>query len=436
MKILRTRDCDLPGVLKLIRRETGLFDEQVSSVVQGIAADVAARGDEALYHHTRRLDGYEIDAASMEATPEELAAAAGEVAPADEEIIRSAAGRIEAYHRKQLASLGDKDWHYQEGQGIRLGQLVRPLSRVGVYAPGGQAAYPSSVLMAAIPARIAGVNEIFLVSPLRQGRLNPFVALAAGICGVDRVFKVGGAQAIAALAYGTEHIPRVDKIVGPGNAYVAAAKKHVFGLVDIDMIAGPSEILIIADHKADPGFIAADLIGQAEHDELACAILVTDDDNLAGAVQAEIASQLSSLPRRDIARRALEEHGAIVITGDVDEAIELANFYGPEHLELMLASPEKWIKKVRNAGCVFLGASTPETVGDYIAGSNHILPTGGTARFSSPLGVYDFIKRISVVSFAPEDLATFGPLAAGFARLEGLDGHARAVALRLERKKS
>lgn len=436
MKIIRTVDLGIPGIMKLIRRETGLFDEHISVVVQGIAADVMARGDEALFHHTRRLDGYEIDAASMEATPEELAAAAGEVAPADEEILRFAAGRIEAYHKQQLASLGDRDWHYQEGQGIRLGQLARPLSRVGVYAPGGRAAYPSSVLMAAIPARIAGVDEIFLASPLRQGRLNPYVALAARICGIDRVFKIGGAQAIAALAYGTASIPRVDKIVGPGNAYVAAAKKHVFGQVDIDMIAGPSEILIIADHEADPVLIAADLLGQAEHDELACAILVTDDDRLAISVQAEIASQLSRLPRRDIARRALAGQGAIVITGDIDEAIELANHYGPEHLELMLAGPEMWLEKVRHAGCVFLGASTPETVGDYIAGSNHILPTAGTARFSSPLGVYDFIKRISVVSFSPEDLATLGLLAAGFARLEGLDGHARAVALRLERKKS
>ncbi len=433
MRIFYVSELGAQGIVKLLRRAAEHVEDHIALTVGEIVADVMAGGDEALCRHTLLHDGCELDPSTIEATAGELASAAAEVSPADTEILAIAARRIEKYHQKQLLALRNEDWHYHEGEGIRLGQLIRPLKRVGLYAPGGRAAYPSSVLMAAIPARVAGVSEVFLVSPLRGGRLNPLVALAARISGINRVFKIGGAQAVAALAYGTETIPPVDKIVGPGNAYVTAAKKRVYGQVAIDMIAGPSEILIIADRNSDPALVAADLLGQAEHDEMACAILVTPDASLAARVKEEIDIQISGLPRHDIARRALEDHGAIVISQNIDEAFELANLYGPEHLEIMLPQPEAWLKKVENAGCVFLGESTPETIGDYMAGSNHILPTGGTARFSSPLGVYDFIKRTSVVCFSPEDLAAFGTAAARFARLEGLDGHARSINLRVER---
>ncbi len=434
MRVFLTADLDLRGIVKLLRREAVQLEDHISNTAREIVAAVLAEGDDALCRYTLLHDGYPIDTAAIEATALELAAAAAEVTPVDAEILEQAARRIDEYHQQQLRALGNEDWHYQEGEGIKLGQLARPLKRVGIYAPGGRAVYPSSVLMAAIPARVAGVSEIFLVSPLRNGRLNPLVALAARISGINRVFKIGGAQAIAALAYGTETIPPVDKIVGPGNAYVAAAKKQVFGQVAIDMIAGPSEILIIADRKSDAALVAADMIAQAEHDEMACAILVTDDTSLAARVEDEIARQLIDLPRGDIARRALKDHGAVIISRDIAEAFELANLYGPEHLEIMLPQPESWLKNVTNAGCVFLGESTPETLGDYMAGSNHILPTGGTARFSSPLGVYDFIKRTSLVYFSPENLAALGAAAARFARLEGLDGHARSINLRIKRK--
>ncbi len=318
---------------------------------------------------------------------------------------------------------------------MEIGQRVLPLEKVGIYAPGGLAVYPSTVLMAAIPAKIAGVKEILLVSPVKGGALNPLIAAAARLSGVTRIFKIGGAQAIAALAYGTESVPRVDKIVGPGNVYVATAKRMVYGHVAIDMIAGPSEILIIADGSADPAFIAADMIAQAEHDELASAVLLTPDKKLARRVVSAVDEQLAELPKRTVAGRSLEAYGAIMLTQDLDEAVTLANRFAPEHLELMVENPQALLAGVRHAGAVFLGGFTPEALGDYLAGPNHILPTGGTARFSSPLGVYDFIKRTSVLSFSAAALNRYRAQAEHFARIEGLDGHARSLAVRRKIKK-
>ena len=314
--------------------------------------------------------------------------------------------------------------------GVEMGQIVLPLSRVGIYAPGGKASYPSTLLMAAIPARIAGVEEIIAVSPSKDGQINPLMAAAAHISGVQRIFKIGGAQAIAALAYGTKTIPQVDKIVGPGNAYVAAAKKLVFGQVDIDMIAGPSEVVIIADKTANASFAAADMLAQAEHDEMAAAVLLTSLPDLAEEVSQEIDRQLKTLSRKKIMENSLAKYGAIIITADIAQAVELANIFAPEHLELMVENPEEILKQVRNAGSVFLGSYTPEALGDYIAGTNHILPTQGTARFSSPLGVYDFYKRMSVLSFSREALKKMNGQTADFARMEGLDAHANSVLIR------
>jgi histidinol dehydrogenase len=340
--------------------------------------------------------------------------------------------RIERFHLKQRVL----DWMYSDEEGIELGQRIIPLERVGIYTPGGLAFYPSTVIMAAVPARIAGVEEILLVTPSKGGEVNPLIAAAAKLSGVQRIFKIGGAQAIAALAYGTESIPKVDKIVGPGNAYVAAAKKMVYGQVAIDMIAGPSEVLIIADTTAEASFVAADLLAQAEHDEMASAILLTPDETLAKKVAFEVDLQLNNLQKKSIAMRALEDFGAVFVTKDIDEAIAIANRFAPEHLELMVKNPPEMLPKIKHAGAVFLGHNTPETLGDYIAGPNHILPTGGTARFSSPLGVYDFVKRSNVLSFSRLSLQKYGKQAARFAEMEGLDAHGKSVAIRMARKKS
>jgi histidinol dehydrogenase len=342
--------------------------------------------------------------------------------------LRLAAGRIRDFHRRQRQG----SWSYRDPSGTRLGQQVRALERVGVYVPGGTAAYPSSVLMNVIPAKVAGVGEVIGVTP--PGRADAAVLAAAHLAGIDRLFRVGGAQAIAALAYGTRSIPRVDKICGPGNAFVATAKRMVFGTVDIDMIAGPSEVLIVADGRASAAHLAADLLSQAEHDPLAAAILVTPSAALVRAVQAELAVQLAALPRRTIAARALRRHGTAFVTADLAGAIAVANRVAPEHLELAVTRPERWLPEVRHAGAIFLGADAPEPFGDYLAGPNHVLPTGGSARFSSPLGVYDFIKRSSVIAASPRALRRLGPAVVRLARLEGLEAHARAVALRLDRR--
>jgi len=431
MKIARTTDSDFEALYSRITRRGRVFDEDLWIRVKKIVEDVARRGDEALFDYTQQLDGYALTAESVVVSETELEDAASRVEASDLAIMRTAAARIEAFHRHQIAG----DWTMSNEPGVTLGQRIVPLERVGIYAPGGLASYPSTVLMAAVPARIAGVRELILVNPSKGGSIHPLIAAAAKLCGIRRIFKIGGAQAVAALAYGTDTIPRVDKIVGPGNAYVAAAKKMVFGQVSIDMIAGPSEILVIADSTAQPALVAADLLSQAEHDEMASAILLTPDEALARAVSVELERQLVQLPRRAIAERSIEAFGAILVTENLDEAVTVANRFAPEHLELMVEEPWNLLEGIKHAGAVFLGPYTPEAVGDYIAGPNHVLPTGGTARFSSALGVYDFVKRISILSFSREMLEEYGPQAARFAHLEGLDAHGNSISLRLTGKK-
>jgi histidinol dehydrogenase len=426
MKIIKANAAEFKDFFRELRQRGGAYSPKLLSDVTEIVRDVAARGDEALFQYTAKFDQYELTAATVEVTPTEKKDALSLVRPEDLEVIKSAARRIEKYHLNQIV----EGWSATAEEGIELGQRVLSLRRVGIYAPGGKAFYPSTLLMAAIPARIAGVEEIILVSPARDGKLNPLIAAAAEISGVKRIFKVGGAQAIAALAYGTETIPQVDKIVGPGNAYVAAAKKLVFGQVDIDMIAGPSEIIVIADKTARASFVAADMLAQAEHDEMAASVLLTPSESLAREVSQEIDQQLRTLSRKPIMENSLAKYGAIIITVSVDEALDLSNLFAPEHLELMVENPAGILDKVRNAGSVFLGSFTPEALGDYLAGSNHILPTEGTARFSSPLGVYDFYKRMNVISFSREALKKLGGQTSRFAQMEGLDAHANSVLVR------
>lgn len=429
MKIIRSQSEAFEAELRRLLKRGEPTDETVLSSVEQIVKDVALRGDEALFEYTRRFDDSALDAGTVQVRPEEIEDARAAVDPADLNTLMLAADRIERFHRMQKV----ESWSTIDETGAELGQIVRPLQRVGVYAPGGLAPYPSTVLMAAIPARIAGVREIVLATPAKKGIVNPLIMAAAKIAGIDRIFRVGGAQAIAALAYGTESVPAVDKIVGPGNIYVAAAKRLVFGAVGIDMIAGPSEILIIADGSASPELVAADLLSQAEHDEQASSIVLTPDETLAAAVVAEVTSQLKELSRKSIAAVSLERYGRVIVTADLDEAMAIANRFAPEHLELMVAEPRELLKAVENASAVFLGHNTPEAIGDYIAGPNHILPTAGTARFSSPLGVYDFVKRTSLVSLTHRSLKEIGDAAVRFASLEGLDAHALSVKRRLKR---
>jgi histidinol dehydrogenase len=431
MKIIFTGEKIFEETLQRITRRGSGFEEAIWTTVQAIVKDVALRGDAALLDYTEKFDQHKLPAGGMEVSGQEISQAASQVDRTDMDILALAASRIETFHRKQEI-IG---WTAGDEHGIELGQRVSPLDRIGIYAPGGLAVYPSTVLMAAIPAKIAGVGEIILVSPAKQGFFNPLVAAAAQLSGVTRIFKIGGAQAIAALAYGTASVPRVDKIVGPGNAYVTAAKKMVQGIVAIDMIAGPSEVLIIADKTADASFVAADLIAQAEHDEMASAILLTPDETFARQVIQEVHAQLALLPKKSIAARALEAFGAVIVVRDLDEAVAIANRFAPEHLELIVDEPKQLLDRIRHAGAIFLGAYTPEAIGDYMAGPNHILPTGGTARFSSPLGVYDFVKRTSIVSFSAAALGAYGRQAARFAGMEGLEGHGRSISIRLSRKK-
>jgi histidinol dehydrogenase len=431
MRITRTSEKGFEREFKRIVNRGKSFDPAVEKKVSAILQDVEKRGDRALFEYTKRFDGVALTAKTVEVSPLEIREALCSVSKQETAVLKLAAKRIESYHKRQrLAS-----WSYRE-VGVELGQKIVPLTRVGIYAPGGLASYPSTVLMAAIPARIAGVREVIMTSPVGRAGLNPVLVAAAQIAGVDRIFKVGGAQAVAAMAYGTESVPAVDKIVGPGNAWVATAKKLVFGRTGIDMIAGPSEILIIADETADPAVAAADLLSQAEHDELASSILLTPDEDLAKQVSAEVTAQLKRLSRESIAVKAIRDYGLVVVTQDLAEAVEVANRFAPEHLELLVKDPKKLLAGIRNAGAVFLGHYTPEALGDYLAGPNHILPTGGTARFSSPLGVYDFVKRISVLSFDAKALAKYGKPAAEFAALEGLDAHGKSILARLKAKKS
>jgi len=431
MRLIGTDDKGFAAFFQELTSRGGGSDPALALTVEKIIAEVARRGDAALFEYTAAFDHYHVTADTVRIKPEEIKAAAALVPPADREVLEMAAARVEKFHRRQIPA----DWLDAEEEGIRLGQRLTPLERVGIYVPGGLAAYPSTVLMAAIPARIAGVEEIVAVTPLRQGSLHPLVALALELGGVSRVFQIGGAQAIAALACGTASVPRVDKIVGPGNAYVAKAKQLVFGRVDIDMIAGPSEVLVICDRTAPVAYVAADLLAQAEHDELASAVVLTPDSDLARRIVAAVSSQLAALPRADIARRSLQSYGAAVITRDMEEAVQLANRFAPEHLELIVADPEALMPRLRHAGAIFVGPYTPEVLGDYLAGPNHILPTGGTARFSSPLGVYDFVKRTSILSFDGAAFQRYGRQTERFAALEGLAAHSRAAAMRCDDSK-
>jgi histidinol dehydrogenase len=431
MKIIFTSEKIFEETLQRITQRGRVFEEAIWTAVKTIVNDVALKGNAALFEYAQKFDQCDLRTDGIEVSGRELDQAISKVTPKDMDILALAAGRIEAFHRKQEVT----SWISSDENGIELGQRVLPLERIGIYAPGGLAVYPSTVLMAAIPAKIAGVAEIILVSPTKQGGLNPLIAAAAKLSGVTRIFKIGGAQAIAALAYGTESVPKVDKIVGPGNAYVTAAKKMVYGIVAIDMIAGPSEVLIIADGTADASFAAADLIAQAEHDEMASAILLTPDEKFARQVISEVNAQLVLLPKKSIAVSALESFGAVIVTKDFDEAVTIANRFAPEHLELLVDQPKQLLDRIRHAGAAFLGNFTPEAIGDYMAGPNHILPTGGTARFSSPLGVYDFVKRTSIVSFSEAALDTYGRQAARFAGMEGLEGHGHSISIRLSGKK-
>lgn len=426
MKILQTDAPEFIDFFSQLRQRGSAFEPELLTTVADIIRDVTLRGDEAVFEYTAKFDGHVLTADTIEAGDEEKKEALERVSPQDMDVLQLAASRIEKYHRHQTA----RDWSMTDEDGARMGQRLLPLARVGIYAPGGKAFYPSTLLMAAIPARIAGVKEVVLVTPCRDGKIVPLIAAAASVSGVDRIFKIGGAQAVAALAYGTACMPRVDKIVGPGNAYVSAAKKLVFGQVAIDMIAGPSEVLIIADDTARPAFAAADMLAQAEHDEKAAAVLMTPSADMARRVADEIQKQIRDLPKKQIIEKSLARYGAIIVTSGIDQAVELSNLFAPEHLELMVENPESVLEGVINAGSVFLGSYTPEALGDYIAGTNHILPTEGTARFSSPLGVYDFYKRMSVLSFPQTAFNGLSAQAEHFARIEGLDAHANSVRVR------
>ena len=399
----------------------------VAGIVADIIADVRARGDAALFDYCERFDRVKLDA--LEVSQEEIDEAFSTVEPEFLRVLETAAANIRAFHEKQVR----QGFIMTERPGVVMGQRVIPLDKVGLYVPGGTAAYPSTVLMDAIPAKIAGCGEIVITTPPgRDGNVNPAILAAAKVAGVDRVFKVGGAQAVAALAWGTETVPCVDKIVGPGNAFVAEAKKQVFGRVGIDMIAGPSEILIVADGRSDPRQVAADLLSQAEHDRLASAVLITDSMPLAEAVQAEVERQVQRLPRREIASVSIDDNGKIIVTGSIEEAVDLSNALAPEHLELCLDNPFDYLDRVRHAGSVFMGRSCPEALGDYLAGPNHTLPTGGTARFYSPLSVDDFVKKSQYTYFTRDALGGVKDSVALFAEKEGLSGHARSVLTRFE----
>ena len=427
IRFLKFTDPDFADLFSAIAGRGETASAEVEQTVRAIIDAVRSRGDQALFEYTARFDHVELTSENCQVSASEIEAALAQVEPTTLEQLQLAAERIAGYHRKQK----QETWLSTDEQDVLVGQMVTPLDRVGIYVPGGKAAYPSSVLMNAIPAKVAGVGEVVMVVPAPRGELNPHVLAAASIAGVDRIFKVGGAQAVAALAFGTQTIPRVDKITGPGNIYVATAKQLVFGRVDIDMIAGPSEILVINDGSGNPAHIAADLLSQAEHDELASAVLITTSEQFGRQVEQEIETQLAGLKRADIARRAIDDFSAIILARDLEEAAAFSNHIAPEHLELAVADPFGLLPKIRHAGAIFLGHHTPEAAGDYLAGPNHTLPTGGTARFFSPLGLDDFVKKSSIVSFSAAGLQRLGPAITAIAELEGLQAHARSVAIRL-----
>jgi histidinol dehydrogenase len=442
LRVLDSAAAGFDAELSALLAYSAETDRAIEASVEAILADVRARGDAAVLDCTRRFDA--IDARSMaelEVAPAELVSALAALPSTQRRALDDAAGRIRDFHARQLDACG-RSWSHRDGDGSLLGQKVTPIERVGIYVPGGKAAYPSRVLMNAIPAKVAGVGEIVMVAPMPArsdgisngagGERNALVLAAAAIAGVDRLFTIGGAQAIGALAYGTATIPAVHKITGPGNAYVASAKRRVFGTVGIDMIAGPSEILVLADGTTPAEWVAMDLFSQAEHDALAQSILLSPDAAYLERVRAAIERLLPAQPRRDIIRASLEGRGALVLTRSMEEACAISNRIAPEHLEVSAREPQRWEPLLKHAGAIFLGAFTSESLGDYCAGPNHVLPTAGTARFSSPLGVYDFQKRTSLIEVSERSAATLGPIAAVLARGEGLEAHARAAELRLE----
>jgi histidinol dehydrogenase len=426
---LSTQDKSFCADLKALLAFETAQDDSVDAVVANILKDVKARGDTAVLEYTNRFDKANAkNLAELEISKTELQAALNGLPANQREALQAAADRVKSYHEKQLM----QSWNYTEADGTLLGQQVTALDRVGLYVPGGKAAYPSSVLMNAIPAKVAGVQELIMVVPTPNGEKNALVLAAAAIAGVDRVFCIGGAQAVGALAYGTQTIPQVDKITGPGNAYVAAAKRRVFGVVGIDMVAGPSEILVICDGKTNADWIAMDLFSQAEHDELAQAILLTPDAAFLDAVAASMQKLLETLPRKAIVNASITNRGALILTKDLDEAVEIGNYIAPEHLELSVENPLEMSKKIKHAGAIFMGRDSCEALGDYCAGPNHVLPTSRTARFSSPLGVYDFQKRSSLIMVSSEGAQKLGKIASTLANGEGLLAHAKSAEYRLK----
>ncbi len=425
-----TRDRDFEQRLTRLVAFEAAQDDRIETAVAAILADVRQRGDAAVLEYTRRFDA--LDARSMaelQVEPAALAAARDSLPESQRRALETAASRIRVYHEKQRVD----SWSYTEADGTTLGQRVSALERIGIYVPGGKAAYPSTVLMNAIPAKVAGVEEILMVVPTPRGERSALVLAAAHIAGVDRVFTIGGAQAVGALAFGTETVPQVDKIVGPGNAYVAAAKRRVFGTVGIDMLAGPSEVLIICDASTDPDWVAVDLFAQAEHDEMAQAILLCPDARFIDRVSASIDRLISEMPRRDVISASLSARGALIEVRDLEEACDIANRIAPEHLELSVEDPRRWLERIRHAGAIFLGRFASEALGDYCAGPNHVLPTARTARFSSALGVYDFQKRTSLIEISAAGARTLGKIAAELALGEGLAAHAMSAQIRLHR---
>jgi histidinol dehydrogenase len=426
---LDTRSGDFAATFRAFlatKRETSA---DVETAVRAIVADIAARGDAALKDYTRKFDSLDLDRMDLRVSAAEIAAALTACSREALDALKLARDRIEAYHRRQLP----KDDYFTDSLGVELGSRWTAIEAVGLYVPGGTAAYPSSVLMNAVPAKVAGVPRIVMVVPAPRSELSPLVLAAAKLAGIDEIFRVGGAQAIAALAYGTESIAPVAKVVGPGNAYVAAAKRLVFGKVGIDMIAGPSEVLIVADKTGNPDWIAADLLAQAEHDASAQAILITDDAKLAEETERAVSSQLARLPRGKVAAASWQDFGAVIIVRELGEALPLIDAIAPEHLEIAVADADQLAGRVRNAGAIFIGAHTPEAIGDYVAGSNHVLPTARSARFSSGLGVLDFMKRTSILKCGPEQLRALGEAAITLGTAEGLDAHARSISIRLNR---
>jgi histidinol dehydrogenase len=427
---LDARSADFAATFRAFLDAKREASADVEQAVRAIIADVATRGDAALRELTQKFDRLDLGVVGMRVRPDELEAAMAACDPAALDALRLARDRIEAYHRRQLPT----DDRWTDPLGVELGHRWTAIEAVGLYVPGGTAAYPSSVLMNAVPAKVAGCPRIVMVVPAPDGTLNPLVLAAAKLAGIDEIYRIGGAQAVAALAYGTATIAPVAKIVGPGNAYVAAAKRLVFGRVGIDMIAGPSEVLIIADRSANPDWIAADLLAQAEHDTAAQSILITDDAALAGAVEQAVEGQLKTLLRGAVAAASWRDFGAIILVGALDDAVALTDAIAPEHLEIETHDPEPLAARIRNAGAIFLGSHTPEAIGDYVAGSNHVLPTARSARFSSGLGVLDFMKRTSILRLGADALGKLGPAAIALGAAEGLDAHARSVAMRLNRR--